>query len=130
MSVEQGRKGRSQSNEPLGSRGVPIRKPQHEIMAELSESMDKQQRMMTKEMTSMSKQMKEITRGSKSDSIMSERIHDRLESLILEQRTTNILLSRMVAIHESVLIDRDRVLTHSRAENIRMDTYNRVLHGD
>lgn len=134
MSVEKNRKLSNQPNQPLnrglGAKSIPKRKPQHEMMAELSESMGEQQRMMTKELTSISKNINSMMNHSKSDTITAGRIHDRLESLLYEQRATNMLLARLVAINESVLIERDQAMLPSKAETIRMDTYHRVYQGD
>lgn len=134
MSVENGRKVSSQPSSPLnrglGSKGPQKRKPQHEIMEELSESMSEQQKRMTREMSNISKNINNMAKHSKSDTITAGRIHDRLESLLYEQRATNMLLAKLVAINESVLIERDRDMLPLEAEKVRMDTYHRVYRGD
>lgn len=130
MAIEQGRNGSQPLSRGLGSNVPTRRKPQHEIMQELADGMDRQQRVLTKEIKDVSKNMKEISKLTRTDVVTAERIHDRLESLILEQRTTNLLLAKMVAMNESVLLDSNKFTINKEAEQIRNEAYYRVLHGD
>lgn len=67
--------------------------------------------------------------GTTQENITLERVHDRLESILLEQRTTNILLSRLIAVHESMLdVNEDEI--HAKAESYRMNSYGRVYNGE
>lgn len=130
MAIEQGRNGSQPLGRGLGSNVPTRRKPQHEIMQELADGMDRQQRVLTKEIKDVSKNMKEISKLTRTDVVTAERIHDRLESLILEQRATNLLLAKMVAMNESVLLDSNKFTINKEAEQIRNEAYYRVLHGD
>ncbi len=113
-----------------GTRKVERRKPTHQVMQELSESLVKQNRELVSVMGSMSKSIERMAAESAKDSMTSERIHDRLESLTLEQRATNMLLAQLVAYHESVVVNNNQATLNNRAELIRTDTYGRVLSGE
>lgn len=105
------------------------RKPQYQIMEELSELIAKQNKKVLYEMTSVSESVEQMANLTRTNTITSERIHDRLESLILEQRATNILLSQLISIHSSVMGSDNNVRINNKAENIRLDVYDRVLRG-
>ena len=108
------------------------RKPSHQMMQEMSESMIKQNKTLIRELKGMSKGIGDMSNSSKINARTSERIHDRLDSLIVEQRTTNILLSQLVSMHSSVMMEDTlgRIDREKQAETIRMVAYDRVLRGE
>lgn len=55
-----------------------------------------------------------------------ERLHDRMDSLIVESRVTNMLLSELIALQRLVLPED----TDESREAIRNDVYNRILNGE
>lgn len=55
-----------------------------------------------------------------------ERVHDRLEAIAVESRVTNMLLSELVAIHQSVITED----TDQARESIREEVYHRVLNAE
>lgn len=114
----------------LGLGNRQKRKPTQQLMQEMSESMVKQNKVLIREIDSMSKAVDNMSKRSRSDSLMNERIHDRLESLILEQRTTNILLSQMVSMHKVVMGNESQAKINNTSESIRSEAYNRVLNGE
>lgn len=65
-------------------------------------------------------------RTSDSDSRMLERIHDRLDSVVVESRVTNMLLCQLVAIQESVISTN----VDNIAEAVRAEVYNAILNGE
>lgn len=75
------------------------------------------------EQAEVSKMQLEATKGQMQ---VLDRIHDRLDTLAIESRVTNLLLSEMVAIHQTV-INND---TDEKRENIRADAYNRILNAE
>lgn len=108
------------------------RKPSHQMMQEMSESMIKQNKTLIRELKGMSEGIEDMSNSSKINARTSERIHDRLDSLIVEQRTTNILLSQLVSMHSSVMMEDTlgRIDREKQAETIRMVAYDRVLRGE
>lgn len=114
----------------LGLGNRQKRKPTQQLMQEMSESMVKQNKVLIREIDSMSKAVDNMSKRSRSDSLMNERIHDRLESLILEQRTTNILLSQMVSMHKVVMGNESQAKINNTSESIRSEAYHRVLNGE
>lgn len=116
---------------PLGT-GAGKRKPSHQVMQELSESMLKQNRTLVREFQKVSSELESMSKSTKTNTMTSERIHDRLDSLIVEQRTTNILLSQLVSMHNSVMSEDpiERLDRKEFAESTRLNAYNRVLRGE
>ncbi|MCC2248951.1 hypothetical protein JUJ52_03130 [Virgibacillus sp. AGTR] len=55
-----------------------------------------------------------------------ERIHDRLDAVMVESRVTNVLLSELVALHQTVITDN----TDEVREAIRNDAYHRVRNAE
>lgn len=55
-----------------------------------------------------------------------ERLYDRMDSLIVESRVTNMLLSELIALQRLVLPED----TDESREAIRNDVYNRILNGE
>lgn len=55
-----------------------------------------------------------------------ERIHDRLDAQIVETRVTNMLLSELIALHQSVITEE----TDAARDSIREDAYRRILSGE
>lgn len=53
------------------------------------------------------------------------RLHDRVDTVAIEGRVTNVLLAELVSIHKSITTD-----TPQDSEAIRADAYNRVLNGE
>src|SRR5699024_8963903 len=99
-----GRQGSLSRNPTVLTQGGK-RKPSHQMMQEMSESMIKQNKTLIRELKGMSKGIGDMSNSSKINARTSERIHDRLDSLIVEQRTTNILLSQLVSMHSSVMME-------------------------
>lgn len=108
------------------------RKPSHQVMQEMSEAMVKQNKALIRELRRMSKDMDVTSKSSNQIAVTGERIHDRLDTLIVEQRTTNILLAQLVSGHNSVMSDDplDRIDRDKQAETIRFRAYDRVLRGE
>src|SRR5699024_9854122 len=92
----------------------------------------KQNKTLIRELKGMSKGIGDMSNSSKINARTSERIHDRLDSLIVEQRTTNILLSQLVSMHSSDMMEDTlgRIDREKQAETIRMVAYDRVLRGE
>lgn len=126
-----GRQGSLSRNPTVLTQGGK-RKPSHQMMQEMSESMIKQNKTLIRELKGMSKGIGDMSKFSKINTRTSERIHDRLDSLIVEQRTTNILLSQLVSMHSSVMMEDTlgRIDREKQAETIRMVAYDRVLRGE
>lgn len=55
-----------------------------------------------------------------------ERIHDRLDSLVTETRVSNMLMSELVALHQTVVTGD----TDDLREAIRQDVYQRIRNGE
>lgn len=55
-----------------------------------------------------------------------ERLHDRMDSLIVESRVTNMLLSELIALQRLILPED----TDESREAIRNDAYSRILNGE
>ncbi|PAF27283.1 hypothetical protein CHH61_03920 [Shouchella clausii] len=55
-----------------------------------------------------------------------ERIHDRLDAFVVESRVTNMLLSELVAIHQTIVTED----TDGLREAIRDDAYHRVRNAE
>lgn len=55
-----------------------------------------------------------------------ERLYDRMDSLIVESRVTNMLLSELIALQRLILPED----TDESREAIRNDAYNRILNGE
>lgn len=106
------------------------RKPQHEIMQEMTEDIAKHNRRTNKELNQISKHVTSLSKYTKANTITNERVHDRLESMLYEQRVTNILLAKLVTINETVLLDDVKAEVALQSEALRSETYNRVLNGD
>lgn len=108
------------------------RKPSHQVMQEMSQAMVKQNKSLIRELKRMSKDINVSSKTSKQILMTGERIHDRLDSLIIEQRTTNILLAQLVSGHNSVMSDDtlERIDREKNAETIRYLAYDRVLRGE
>ncbi|MGX1195830.1 hypothetical protein [Metabacillus sp. SLBN-84] len=55
-----------------------------------------------------------------------ERIHDRLDAVAVESRVTNMLLSELVAIHQTVITDD----TDGTREAVRHEAYHRIRNAE
>lgn len=86
-----------------------------------------------KQMTQMNQLVKEQTVASRKQAHASdvqlqwlERIHDRLDTIAVENRVTNLLLSELVALNRSIITEE----TDELREEIRNDAYGRVLNAE
>lgn len=57
--------------------------------------------------------------------LLLERIHDRLDSLLVEGQVTNVLLSELIAIQRSVITDN----VDGQRDAIRNEAYDQILSG-
>lgn len=55
-----------------------------------------------------------------------ERIHDRLDAAVIESRVTNVLLSELVALHQTVITED----TDDTREAVRNEAYRRVRNAE
>lgn len=106
------------------------RKPTYQVMDDIAKGMSAQSKSLGLEFQSINKSLDDLIQITGSSTTMDERIHDRLEAIALEQRTTNILLAKLVALHESVVVERNGAQIQNKSEGIRMDAYGRVLRGE
>ena len=72
------------------------------------------------------KQLKLQNKAAQHHTEWTQRLHDRMDALLVENRVTNLLLSEMVALQQSVIHDD----TDGVREAIRTDAYNKVLNGE
>lgn len=86
-----------------------------------------------KQMAQMNQLLKEQTVASRKEAHASdvqlqwlERIHDRLDTIAVENRVTNLLLSELVALNRSIITEE----TDELREEIRNDVYHRVLNAE
>lgn len=56
----------------------------------------------------------------------SERVHDRLDALLVETRVTNHLLAELVAVQKAIISDD----TFMARRDIKADAYARILNGE
>lgn len=88
---------------------------------------------MQKQMAQMQLLMKEQTIAARKQAQASdaqlqwlERVHDRLDTVAVESRVTNMLLSELVALHQTVITeDTDEV-----REAVRNEAYHRVRNAE
>lgn len=116
-------------NQGYVPKGGKRRKPTQQIMEDMAEGMILQNEALLGTIKSVQNDMKGISKYSRTDRVISEQIHDRLETLIIEQKTTNLLLSELVAIHSSIIPKDEKREVQSHAENVRLNAYDRVLRG-
>lgn len=86
-----------------------------------------------KQMAQMQQMVKEQTIASRkqvqaSDTQLQylERIHDRMDAVAVESRVTNVLLSELVALHQTVITEN----TDEVREAVRNDAYRRVRNAE
>lgn len=72
------------------------------------------------------KQLKLQNKATQHNTEWTQRLHDRMDALLVENRVTNLLLSEMVALQQTLIHDD----TDSAREAIRTDAYNKVLNGE
>lgn len=70
--------------------------------------------------------LKKQTAQSQSEIHWMEQIHDRLDSLIVESRVTNLLLAELIALQRVVIPEE----TDGNREAVRNDAYRRILNGE
>lgn len=130
LKLKTDRKGSPLRKQPGSTLNTRPRIPTQQLMQEMSETILIQNEMLVEELDVLVKTIHESGRTNDANLLMSERIHDRLESLSLEQRATNMLLSQLVAIHSAVMPDDQSQQINQDAENIRMNIYDRVLRAE
>ena len=117
------------ADELMGALRTVAKKPIKEMIEEVVLSLPKQNNNMISELRKITRELEILNARELKNNIAISRIHDRFESSLLEQRTTNILLAEMVALHSSVL-NLDPNMLAQQAEMHRMNAYNRSLNGE
>lgn len=104
-------------------------KPTHVLMQDLMLSMPKQFKGFSHELNVLQELIATHIHETNQTTSTLERVHDRLESMLVEQRTTNILMTQLIALQESVLdVNHTEIL--AKAEEHRSEAYARVSNGE
>lgn len=107
-------------------------KPTHEIMSDLLETLPEQLDLQKSVIYEL-KVLQELDVKSVDElgrlHLTVERVHDRIDSLVVEQRATNMLLSQLLAVHSMIAsVDADEV--YRSADMMRSDVYQRIQNGE
>ena len=92
------------------------------LLKGLQKQMGQTQNLMKEQVLIARKQLK----ASDAELQWMDRLHDRLDSLVVENRVTNVLLSELVALHQTVVTDD----TDEAREAIRNDAYYKVRNAE
>lgn len=117
------------ADELMGALRTVAKKPIKEMIEEVVLSLPKQNKNMISELRKITRELEKLNTRELNKNIAISRLHDRFESSLLEQRTTNILLAEMVALHNSVVNINPNELAQ-RAEMHRVNAYTRSLNGE
>lgn len=108
--------------------GTPFAQ-QQQMIAELPSAMKVLQKQTNRTYQTVKDQLESLRKISTDSSVqinILERIHDRLDTQIVETRVTNMLLSELIALHQSVITEE----TDAARDSIREDAYRRILNGE
>lgn len=102
---------------------------QQQMISELPSAMKVLQKQTNRTYQTVKDQLESLRKIATESSVqigILERIHDRLDAQIVETRVTNMLLSELIALHQSVITEE----TDAARDSIREDAYRRILSGE
>lgn len=97
-----------------------------EALGAISSQVGRMHRMLAQHADMQLAQARRVAEEQAYEAGWAERVHDRLDALLVESRTTNHLLAELVAIQKSIITDD----TFVARRDIKADAYARILNGE